>query len=254
MAVLESRGIGFPVGVDGTDVVPIVPAAVIYDLGRGGAFGNRPEATFGRRATMAARHRAPSQGSVGAGTGAMAGGLQGGVGTASTTLADGTVVGAIAVVNSAGSVIDPATGLPWEAAGHRLRRPSRTDRTALEAHWVSLRPPLNTTIGVVATSVALSKAECQKFASVAHDGLARAVRPAHSMFDGDTIFGLSTGVGAPSVALDGLDARQRAVLLGPVFEAGALCFAAACTRAVLLASSHPGGPPSFRDLCPSAYR
>jgi L-aminopeptidase/D-esterase-like protein len=254
MTALEARGIGFPVGAEGNDVVPIVPAAVIYDLGRGGVFGNRPDGEFGRRATVAARRRAPAQGSVGAGTGAMAGGLQGGIGTASVTLSDGTVVGAIAVVNSAGSVIDPTTGLPWESSGQGLRRPSRADRAALEAHWVSLRPPLNTTIGVVATSIALTKAECHKFASVAHDGLARAIRPAHSMFDGDTIFGLSTGADAPVAVTDGLSARERAAVLNPVFEAGASCFATACTRAVLLASSHPGGPPAYRDLCPSAYR
>jgi L-aminopeptidase/D-esterase-like protein len=235
-------------------VVPIVPGAVIYDLGRGGVFANRPDADFGRRATVAARRRPPAQGSVGAGTGAMAGGLQGGVGSASVTLANGTVVGAISVVNAAGSVIDPSTGLPWEAHGHGLRRPSRADRDVLGAHWVSLRPPLNTTIGVVATSAALSKAECHKFASVAHDGLARAIRPAHSMFDGDTIFALATGAGAPSVAADGARARARAVDLNPIFEAGASCFAIACTRAVLAAHSHRGGPPSYHDLCPSAFQ
>ena len=253
MAVLESRGVGFPVGVDGNDVVPIVPGAVIYDLGRGGVFGNRPDADFGRRAALAARRRPPAQGSVGAGTGAMAGGLQGGVGSASVTLSDGTVVGAIAVVNSAGSVIDPDSGLPWEARGHLLRGPSRVDRAALDAHWVSLRPPLNTTIGVVATSAPMTKAECHKFASVAHDGLARAIRPAHSMFDGDTIFGLSTAVDGRTAPVDGAAARERAVAQNPIFEAGAVCFAVACTRALLTASSHRGGPPSYRDLCPSVF-
>jgi L-aminopeptidase/D-esterase-like protein len=254
MSVLESRDIGFPVGSDGTNVVPIVPAAVIYDLGRGGHFGNRPDASFGERATRAARRRAPAQGSVGAGTGALAGGLQGGVGTASTTTADGVVVGAIAVVNSAGSLIEPATGLPWEAAGHGLRKPSRSDRDVLDAHWVSLRPPLNTTIGVVATSASLTKAECHKFATVAHDGLARAIRPAHSMFDGDTIFSMATGTQPPTAPSDGHQARARAIELSPLFEAGALCFAIACTRAVLAARSHAGGAPSYRDLCPSAFR
>jgi L-aminopeptidase/D-esterase-like protein len=113
---------------------------------------------------------------------------------------------------------------------------------------------LNTTIGVVATSAALNKAECHKFASVAHDGLARAIRPAHSMFDGDTIFAMATGREVTALVADGAGARARAAALNPVFEAGALCFAIACTRAVLLASSHRGGPPSYRDLCPSAYR
>jgi L-aminopeptidase/D-esterase-like protein len=254
MSALESRQIGFPVGIDGTDVVPIVPTAVIYDLGRGGTFTNRPDAAFGARAVRAARRRAPAQGSVGAGTGAMAGGMQGGVGTASITLPDGVVVGALAVVNSAGSVIDPDTGLPWEPHGHSLRRPSRDDRAALAAHFVSLRPPLNTTIGVVATSATLGKAECLKFASVAQDGLARAIRPAHSMFDGDTIFALSTGGDALIAPVDGVEARARAIVLTPLFEAGALAFARACTRAVLNARSHRNGPPAYRDLCPSVYR
>ncbi|MEX1105657.1 MAG: P1 family peptidase, partial [Ilumatobacteraceae bacterium] len=193
MLELEARGIGFPVGATAGQVVPIVPAAVIYDLGRGGTFTNRPDESFGRRAVIASRSSACREGSVGAGTGALAGGLQGGVGTASITLPSGVVVGAIAVLNSAGSVVDPATGLPWEADGHRLRRPSPSDRAALERCAGQLRTPLNTTIGVVATSASLSKAECSKFASVAHDGLARAVRPAHSLFDGDTIFALATG-------------------------------------------------------------
>jgi L-aminopeptidase/D-esterase-like protein len=252
MEVLESRGVGFPVGADGTDVVPIVPAAVIYDLGRGGVFANRPDASFGRRAAMAVRRTPPAEGAVGAGTGAMSGGLQGGVGSASTTLPDGTVVGALAVVNSAGSAIDPSTSLPWVTDGLRLHRPPRDQRAALAAHWTSIRPPLNTTIGVVATSASMSKAECHKMASVAHDGLARAIRPAHGLFDGDTIFALATGA-APAIGpTDGLDARARAVVLGPVFEAAATCFAIACTRAVTSAMSHRGGPPSYRDLCPSA--
>lgn len=251
MRVLEQRGIGFPVGVDGTDVVPIVPAAVIYDLGRGGVFANRPDAEFGARATRAARRSPPLVGAVGAGTGAVAGGLQGGVGTASTRLADGTVVGAIAVVNAAGSVIDPDTGLPWELAAQRLRRPTRTEREALTAALAPRITPLNTTIGVVATSAALTKAECTKFATVAHDGLARAVRPAHSLFDGDTVFALATGERAAAPA--DASGRERAIALNRVFEAGAQCFAAACTAAVVGARSHRSGPPAYRDLCPSAF-
>ncbi len=166
---------------------------MIFDLGRGGVFANRPDATFGRRACAAARRSTPARGAVGAGTGAVAGGLQGGVGTASATLPDGTVVGALMVVNAAGLVVDPATGLPWEHDG--LRRPTGDERRTLTDH---LRaggriPSLNTTIGVVATSARLTKAECTKLASTAQDGLARAERPAHSMNDGDTIFTLATG-------------------------------------------------------------
>lgn len=259
MALLEERGVGFPVGPAGQGVgqpdeqrvVPIVPAAVIYDLGRGGAFANRPDASFGHRAAKAATRGAIAVGAVGAGTGALAGGLQGGVGTASITLACGTVVAAIAVVNSAGSVLDLSSGLPWEAVGARLRRPSAGERTALRAVAEAARPPLNTTIGVVATSAPLSKAECTKFAGVAHDGLARAVRPAHSMFDGDTVFALATGA---HQLTDSTEPRAHMLALNRVFEAGALCFAMACTQALVEARSVAGGPPAYRDLCPSAFR
>jgi L-aminopeptidase/D-esterase-like protein len=251
MSELESRGIGFPVGVAPTDgVVPIVPAAVIYDLGRGGVFGNRPDPSFGSRAVRAAR-RNVTEGAVGAGTGAVAGSLQGGVGTASITMSDGVVVGALVVVNSVGAVIDPATGLPWIASGHRLRRPNASDRAAFAARLDVTRAPLNTTIGVVATSMALTKAECSKMAGVAHDGMARAIRPSHTMFDGDTVFALSTGTGAPGPG-DVATSRARAAELNAVFEAGATCFAIACTRAIVEARSVPGGPPAYRDLCPSA--
>jgi L-aminopeptidase/D-esterase-like protein len=254
MAELEAAGVGFPVGVgDRAGVVPIVPAAVIYDLGRGGRFGNRPDASFGARATRDARRGRVAEGAVGAGTGAVAGGLQGGVGTASETLADGTVVAALAVVNAAGSVIDPGSGLPWERGGTALRRPDRHDRRVLDEHLTALRTPLNTCIGVVATSAALTKAEATRFAVVAHDGMARAVRPAHTLFDGDTVFALATGTGAP-VHDDVIAARARAVLLTQWFEAGARCFAVACTRAVVLARSSAGGAPAYRDLCPSAFR
>jgi L-aminopeptidase/D-esterase-like protein len=250
MALLEERHVGFPVGPNAEFVVPIVPAAVIYDLGRGGHFANRPDAEFGVRAARAARGRAVATGTVGAGTGARAGGLQGGVGTASTTLAGGVVVGALAVVNSAGHVIDGRSGVPWESAGFVLRRPAAAERDALRTHVRQARPPLNTTIGVVATSAPLTKAECTKFAGVAHDGLARAIRPAHSMFDGDTVFALATGTAEPTPAET---PHAKAALLDMIFEAGADCFAAASTRAVVDARSVRGGAPSYFDLCPSAF-
>ena len=251
MAELERRHIGYPVGLDGSGVVPIVPAAVIYDLGRGGMFTNRPDAAFGERAARSASRARVRSGSVGAGTGALAGGLQGGVGMASITLADGTVVSALDVVNSVGKVIDPATALPWEHTGCGLRRPSRSDRQALGEHLAPPAQPLNTTIGVVATTASLAKAECSKFAAVAHDGMARAIRPAHTLFDGDTVFALATGTG-PSTDTP-VGSRARAAATSAVFEAGARCFAIACTRAVIFATSWPGGPPSYRDLCPSAW-
>jgi L-aminopeptidase/D-esterase-like protein len=268
MGWLEERGHGFPVGgPDGvTGVVPIVPAAVVFDLGRGGDFGHRPDGSFGRRAAAGARARHQRWGAVGAGTGARAGGLQGGVGTASTVVtlpgpegepALDVTVGALAVVNANGSVIDPATGRPWEPGGFDLRRPTADDRRALRA---ALAGPaarvssLNTTIGVVATSARLSKAEVTKLASVAHDGLARAVRPAHSMFDGDTIFGLATGVhdlGTRPTMLRAQGSRNAA--LNQLLVAAADTFAAACTHAVLSAVAL-GGAPAYRDLCPSVTR
>jgi L-aminopeptidase/D-esterase-like protein len=249
MHVLEARGIGFCVGTDPAAVVPLVPAAVIFDLGRGGVFGNRPDESFGRRAANAARAGTVAQGSVGAGTGARSRGLQGGVGTASITLPDGVVVSALAVVNSAGSIFDPATGLPWEAGSVPLRRPPAAERDALRHVLESAVPALNTTIGVVATNVHLNKAQCCKFASVAHDGLARAIRPVHSLFDGDTIFGVATG----THELPG-DQRDNTARLNAVLEAGAQCFAVACTNAVVHATRvGTNGLPAYRDLCPGAF-
>jgi L-aminopeptidase/D-esterase-like protein len=253
---LAERHIGFSFGDSPEAVVPIVPAAVIFDLGRAGRFTSRPDAAFGHRAASAARRTPPRRGAVGAGTGAVAGGLQGGVGTASTTLPDGTVVGALAVVNAAGLVVDPDTGLPWDTTG--LGRPSAAERAALLAHLRSTGrvPTLNTTIGVVATSARLTKTECTKLASTAHDGLARAIRPAHSMNDGDTVFALATGRDDLVLPVSDAEFRStssRPAALNGLLDAGARMFALACLDAVLSASS-VGGPPAYRDLCPSVVR
>jgi L-aminopeptidase/D-esterase-like protein len=266
VAWLESRSLGFPVGpADNPEgVVPVVPAAVIFDLGRAGRFDHRPTADFGRRAIAAARVRQRSWGAVGAGTGARAGGLQGGVGTASTTLdigvpGDPTVVtvGALAVVNANGTAIDPATALPWDPAGFDLRSPNARDRSRLvrqltgQAADLDARS-LNTTIGVVATSAALSKTEVSKVADVAHDGLARAIRPAHSMFDGDTIFALATGevdIGDLPAAMRSTASRQRTVNL--ILRAAADTFAAACTHAMLSATTI-GDADAYLAVVPSA--
>jgi L-aminopeptidase/D-esterase-like protein len=255
MEVLEQRGVGFQVGQPGQagrGVVPLVPAAVIFDLGRGGVFANRPDRVFGIRAARAARRAPMAQGAVGAGTGTRAGGVQGGVGAASTTLAaaDGSaiVVAALAVVNAAGSPIDLGSGQPWMPGSDRLRRPSAGDRERLRRHVVATVPPLNTTIGVVATSARLSKAECGRLSTVAHDGLARAVRPVHSLLDGDTIFAAATG---EHELLDVADAAPggRIRLLNRILTAAADCFATACTNAVVRAD----GDGSYRQLCPSAF-
>ena len=251
----EQHRAGFAVGPSPSDVVPIVPAAVIFDLGRGGTFANRPDETFGYRACAAARTGAVPMGAIGAGTGAQAGGLQGGVGTASVILPDGIVVAALAVVNAAGQVIDPSSGLPRFHERLNLRRPPAAQRRALVAATSAPATPLNTTIGVVATSAALTKPECRKMAGGAHDGLARAIRPVHSMFDGDTIFCLSTGqhlleVGnSPALRLP----DTRPAIVNTLLAAAADCFALACSRAVVEARSL-GGVPSYGDLCPGAFR
>jgi len=197
---LLAEGVGFPVGGPG-EVVPIVPAAVIFDLGRGGAFTHHPDAALGATAYDAASTDV-AEGDHGAGTGARVGGLKGGVGTASTTLPDGTVVGALAVVNPVGSAVDPATGELW-AARHcvdgdlpGLRRPDARDLDAAKqraAEQPEPRPSLATTLVVIATDATLTKAQCQKVSGIGHDGLARAINPVHTMYDGDTVFTLATG-------------------------------------------------------------
>ena len=257
VAHLERRGLGVPVGPGAHEIVPVVPAAVIFDLGRGGEFANRPDASFGERAARGAK-RVTARGSVGAGAGARAGGLQGGVGMASTTLQLGgttVCVAALAVVNASGSVIDAATGLPWSPS-KRLRRPSSRDRHAVRSAHDSAAPPaLNTTIGVVATDVDLTRPEAGRLAQSAHDGLARAIRPAHSLMDGDTIFGLATGersiAGSNAGIVRGGD--SRAAQLNAVFAAAADVFERACVDAVVTATTL-GTAPCYRDLCPSAFR
>ena len=257
MRVLEARGLGVQVGPAQGEVVPVVPSAVIFDLGRGGRFTNRPDADFGERATRAAR---PStrRGSVGAGTGAKAGGLQGGIGMASVTLdIDGVAVtvAALVVANCAGLVIDPATGLPF-LPSTALKRPSRSDRRAyLDRRAEVEAPSLNTTIGVVATDADLSRPEAGRLAMSAHDGIARAVRPAHTLVDGDTVFALATG--AHALSRDGHHLGQRGASrvndLVRIHAAAADVFATACLDAVLTATT-VGEAPAYQDLCPSAFR
>jgi L-aminopeptidase/D-esterase-like protein len=269
VAWLEERGLGFPVGAgaDVQGVVPVVPAAVVFDLGRAGRFDHRPTAEFGRRAIGAARVRQRSWGSVGAGTGARAGGLQGGIGTASTLVAldpgapSGDPrsapllvrVGAVAVVNANGTAIDPDTGLPWTPHRFVLGSPTTRDRARLRDHSSAQTVNLNTTIGVVATSAALTKSEASKMADVAHDGLARAIRPAHSMFDGDTVFALATGehdIGDLPAAMRSTPSRQRA--FSALLRAAADTFGAACLHAVLAARTL-GDAAAYTDVCPSAW-
>ena len=246
------------VAMDG-GVVPIVPGAVIFDLPVGG-WGCRPTAEFGYAAcvTAASADGVPDDavlGTVGAGVGARAGVLKGGVGTASTTLPSGVTVGAIVVVNSAGEVVDRNTGLPWMAASideFALTPPPAEQIDAL-AGLPSPLEPLNTTIAVVATDAVLSAPACRRIAIAAHDGLARSIRPAHTPLDGDTVFALATGaveVPPPADAPAAMSPETR--LTAEIGAAAADCLARAVLVAVLAAESI-AGIPTYRGLLPGAF-
>jgi L-aminopeptidase/D-esterase-like protein len=200
MRWLEERGIGFSLG---HVTVPIVPAAVLFDLLRGD-HRIRPDAAAGYAACEAASTQAPQQGRVGAGAGAMVGKVfgidrasPGGIGSASLRVGDVTV-GALIAVNAVGDVIDPDTGRV--VAGARNDDGSFIDTQAAmfagRANLLRAAAPAAggaTVIGVVATDAALDKAQAKRLALMAHDGLARVIRPAHTPADGDTLFALSTG-------------------------------------------------------------
>jgi L-aminopeptidase/D-esterase-like protein len=240
MRWLEEKGIGFPVGVG---KVPIVPAAILFDLAVGD-WTIRPDAKAGYEAARAASAGPVAEGSVGAGAGAtvgkmfgMAGAMKGGVGTASARRPDGAIVAALVAVNAYGDVVDPGTGRVLAGA----RTPDGKGlRGTVDALLAGEKPgqPLggqNTTVGVVATNVALTKAEATKVAQMAHDGLARAIRPVHTPWDGDTLFALSTGA---------LKIDQPSLVVG-VLAAEAV--ARAVVRAVTTAAGLPGLP-SASDL------
>lgn len=194
MRFLEERGVGFEVG-EGR-VVPIVPGAVLFDLGRGGDFGGRPDASFGYWAAENAQAGPVEQGNVGAGTGAVVGVLKGGVGTASTALEDGTVVGALVVVNAAGQVFSPTTGGLY---AHHLELAGEFGESLPPVDFRLLppadppRPGENTTLGLVAVNRSLDKAQALKVAQMAQDGLPRSLWPVHTPFDGDVVFAAATG-------------------------------------------------------------
>ncbi|TGB44977.1 P1 family peptidase [Mycolicibacterium peregrinum] len=250
MTWLEEQGRG--VAMDG-GVVPIVPAAVIFDLPVGG-WANRPTAEFGYAAAAAASTEF-ALGTVGGGVGARAGVLKGGVGTASVTLDCGVTVGALVVLNAAGDVIDPATGLPWMARlieEFGLTGPPADQLAAYADHHTELSA-LNTTIAVVATDAALSPAGCRRVAVAAHDGLARTIQPCHTPIDGDTVFALATG--AVTVEPD----EKTPVAMSPetalVTKVGAAA-ADVLARAVLvglLAAEPVAGIPTYRGMLPGAF-
>ncbi len=184
---LEERQIGYNAG---SIKVPIVPAAALFDLGIGSAY-IRPDAASGYRACQQASTEATQQGNVGAGTGATVGkilgpafAMKGGLGSASTTLPNGTRIGALVSVNAFGNIIDPQTQQVIAGA----RSPSSTDTKPEHTS-----PFGNTTLAIVATNASLNKEEINKVAQMAHNGLAQVIRPAHTLFDGDTVFALALG-------------------------------------------------------------
>lgn len=221
MRWLEQQGIGLDTG---HGLVPIVPAAVIFDLGVGDG-RIRPDAEAGYRACAAASRDAPAQGNVGAGSGALVGKLlgqdramKGGVGTASVSAA-GHTVGALIVCNAVGDVLDPATGRLLAGARSADGRTLQDTCDAL-LQGLQTRHALagrNTTIGVIATDAVLDQAQAQRLAQVAHDGLARSINPVHTQLDGDTLFALGTGAsGRPAdmllLATLAAEATARAVV------------------------------------------
>jgi L-aminopeptidase/D-esterase-like protein len=264
MAVLEQRGRGFQIGAQPGNVVPIVPAAVVFDLGAGGSFANRPDASFGARAAAGASTRPVRQGTVGAGTGTHAAALKGGIGSASVVLDSGITVAALVVLNSGGSPVDPRTGELWGArhalAGElpTLRRPSRTELQAFRDLPWPPRPvqPANTTLAVVVTDADLSKAELTRVAGAGHDGMARAIDPIHTYTDGDVVFTLATGTSpVPDAPSDGFirPAVARFTQLAPIIAAAADVVARAVVHATLHATS-AGSMRSYADQLPSAIR
>ncbi|MFF3653884.1 P1 family peptidase [Streptomyces olivochromogenes] len=258
MAWLEERGRGVRVGLDPAHVVPVVPAACVFDLGRGGDFRARPDAATGRAAVEAADASGPGapvpEGCVGAGTGATVGRIKGGIGTASAVLDSGITVAALVVANAAGSAVDPETGVLYG----ELLRDGRTAYPSAEVHEAARQrlaeaaaknapPPLNTTLAVVATDADLTRAQAHKLAGTAHDGIARAVRPVHLLNDGDTVFTLATGVRPLS--------PDNPLALNEILAAGADLVTRAIVRAVRAADpvEGPGGVwPSYEELYGSA--
>ena len=239
MRYLVERGIGFSFG---RGVVPIVPAAILFDLGIG-RHDRWPTIDAGYRAAASAR-RTTAEGNVGAGMGATVGkalgpehAMKGGLGTASESSVHGLTAGALAAVNAAGDIIDPATGRIIAGA----RRDDNTIDDAVEVLregriWQPEIAEQNTVLVVVATNAALTKEQATRLATVCHDGLARAVRPAHTPSDGDVIFTLATG----ERAIEGPDYRIIEALATRAVER-------AIVRGVMMAASL-GGYPSVGDL------
>jgi putative pantetheine hydrolase len=253
MNELAVAGIGVPVGPAAGEVVPIVPGAALLDLGRGGDFAARPTIEFGSLALRAAQDRdrapgpgragdarkSPQLGNVGAGTGAVASHLKGGIGTASVLLPGVGTVAALVAVNAAGSPVDSRTG---ELLGAHLLLPAdgpppAVSAAARDALLTAMAPrPAHigfaakdgqdeaavighTTLAVVGTDATLTKAQCAKMAAVAQNGLVRALNPVHTMFDGDIVFAFATGsdaapnmVGYHQITIAAADVVTRSIV------------------------------------------
>ena len=238
MRWLEEHKIGFQFG---GARVPIVPAAILFDLGVGDP-SIRPTADCGYRAAAAASEAPVAEGSVGAGAGAtvgklrgMAHAMKGGVGSAAVELSTGLIVAPLVVVNSVGDVVDPATG--QIVAGARADDGTFADaRRLLRAGLHEQgRTGEQTTLAVVATNAALTKTQATKIAQMAHDGFARAIYPVHTQVDGDTVFALATG------------ARKEPADVTLLGALAADAVAQAVVRAVREATGVPGFP-AVRDL------
>jgi L-aminopeptidase/D-esterase-like protein len=210
--------------------IPIVPAAILYDLGLGQA-DVRPDAAMGYRAASSASSAAPAQGNVGAGTGASIGKMRGmkyasksGIGTSSIDI-NGIIIAALVAVNAIGDVVDPKTG--------RLVAGMQTGSSldSMKTNQTRAAVKSNTVIGVIATNAKLTKAGATKVAQMAQDGLAQSIRPAHTMFDGDTIFALATGEQDADISMVGAFAAE--------------VMAEAIVRAVQLAAPSGGLPGLF---------
>jgi L-aminopeptidase/D-esterase-like protein len=248
MQYLEEQGIGFNTGVA---KVPIVPAAILFDLAIGDP-AVRPDAKMGYQACLVASDEPPKEGNVGAGAGATvgkilgpAGAMKSGIGTASRNLGGSATVGALVAVNPLGDVIDPESagivaGTRPAKVGPITVGGKRTFADTLEVmRGMAGKMALgfasrgNTVIGIVATNARLNKEEANKVAQMAHDGLARIIRPAHTMLDGDTLFALSTGKANVDVNIVGAYAAE--------------VVAEAILRGVRAAES-AGGLPSANDI------
>ena len=234
MTYLEEQNIGYDTGVAR---VPIVPAAAIFDLGLGSA-KIRPDSAAGYRACEHATDAPVELGNIGGGTGATVGKtfgpafmMKGGLGSASTQLPDGTLVAALVVVNALGDILDPQTQQVIAGASN----PSGQV-------FLATNPFSNTTIAVVATNASLTKNEANKMAQMAHNGIALTIRPAHTMFDGDTIFALALG---PRLST-GQDTTTAAARISTLGTTAAMTLARAIVKAVHAARDLYGVPAMSR--------